>query len=87
MKTEPEMQSLSLDIAGLKSAYAAGRLTPTEVIEAIIARTAEDPNRVWIHRLPDDVLRRRHIGHVADEGAVGLLLGKGRRGRDDAGGE
>lgn len=51
------MSALSLDIATLKDAYAAGTLTPTALVEEIIHRTAEDPNRVWIQRLPDDAIR------------------------------
>ena len=51
------MNALSLDIAGLRAAYASGRLTPAALIEEIIRRTATDPNRVWIHRLADDALR------------------------------
>ncbi len=44
---------IPLDIASLQAAYAAGSLTPTALAEAVIARTADDPNRVWITRLPD----------------------------------
>jgi allophanate hydrolase len=51
------MNPLSLDIAGLKAAYAAGTLTPTALAEEILRRTADDPNRVWIVRLPDEALR------------------------------
>ena len=51
------MNPLSLDIAGLKAAYAAGTLTPSALVEDILRRTADDPNRVWIHRLPDEALR------------------------------
>jgi allophanate hydrolase len=51
------MNTLSLDIAGLRAAYASGRLTPAALIEELIRRTATDPNRVWIHRLSDDTLR------------------------------
>ena len=51
------MSPLNLDIASLKAAYAAGTLTPRALVEELIRRTAEDPNRVWIHRLPDDALR------------------------------
>ncbi|MDD5365711.1 MAG: allophanate hydrolase [Gallionellaceae bacterium] len=51
------MNALSLDIAGLKAAYAAGSLTPAALAEEIITRTADDPHRVWIARLPDDAIR------------------------------
>lgn len=49
--------TLRLDIATLKAAYAAGTLTPAQVAEEIIARTAQDPHKVWIARLPDAAIR------------------------------
>ncbi len=49
---------LSFDIATLRAAYAAGSLTPTQLVEEILRRTAEDPNKVWIHRLPEAALRQ-----------------------------
>ncbi|MCX9154523.1 allophanate hydrolase [Niveibacterium sp. 24ML] len=49
--------ALSLDIASLRAAYLAGGLTPLDVVEVILRRTVEDPNCVWITRLPDDVIR------------------------------
>ena len=51
------MNPLSLDIGGLKAAYAAGTLTPTALAEEILRRTAADPNRVWIRRLSDGAIR------------------------------
>jgi allophanate hydrolase len=51
------VESLSFDLATLKSAYAAGTLTPTQLAEELIARTADDPNRVWIARLPAETIR------------------------------
>lgn len=50
------MNPLSLDIGSLKAAYAAGTLTPTVLAQEIIRRTADDPNRVWIARLPDEAI-------------------------------
>lgn len=50
------MNGLSLDIANLKAAYAAGTLTPRALAEEIIHRTADDPNRVWIQRLSDEAI-------------------------------
>ena len=50
------MSALSLDIASLKAAYGAGTLTPSALAEEIIRRTAEDPNRVWIARLPVEAI-------------------------------
>jgi allophanate hydrolase len=52
------MNALSLDITSLKAAYAEGRLTPSLVAEEIIRRTADDPNVVWIHRLPDEAIHQ-----------------------------
>jgi allophanate hydrolase len=51
------MNTLNLDIASLKAAYARRALTPAALVEEIIRRTASDPNRVWIHRLSDAALR------------------------------
>lgn len=44
--------TLSLDIASLGAAYAAGTVTPADVIEEILRRTADDPYNAWITRLP-----------------------------------
>ena len=51
------MNPLSLDLSSLQMAYAAKTLTPTQLVEDILVRTADDPNTVWIHRLSDDALR------------------------------
>lgn len=51
------MTPLSLEIAGLKAAYATGTLTPSALVEEILRRTADDPNRVWIQRLSDAAIR------------------------------
>lgn len=48
-----------LDIATLLAAYRSGERRPTEVVEAIIAATADDPHRAWIHRVEADTLRAR----------------------------
>jgi allophanate hydrolase len=48
---------LNLDIATLRAAYLDGSLTPAALVDEIIARTASDPNNVWIHRLSDDAVR------------------------------
>ena len=50
------MNTLSLEFAALKAAYASGSLTPLKLVEEIIARTASDPNTVWIHRLSDEAI-------------------------------
>ncbi|RTL49132.1 MAG: allophanate hydrolase [Rhodocyclaceae bacterium] len=49
--------ALSLDLTTLRAAYLAGSLTPLQLAEEIIARTADDPNTVWIQRLSDDAIR------------------------------
>lgn len=67
------MNPLSLDIAGLKAAYAAGTLTPSALVEDILRRTADDPNRVWIHRLPDETLRA-HAQALAGRDPASLPL-------------
>src|SRR5512143_1456923 len=67
------MSALSLDIAGLRAAYASGRLTPAALIEEIIGRTTTDPNRVWIHRLSDDALRA-HAQNLAGRDPASLPL-------------
>ncbi|HEX5392468.1 MAG TPA: allophanate hydrolase [Rhodocyclaceae bacterium] len=51
------MTKLSLDLTTLKSAYITGTLTPLQLAEEIIARTTDDPNIVWIHRLPAESIR------------------------------
>ncbi len=50
-------EALSLDIASLRAAYLHGGLTPLDVVETILRRTTDDPNRVWITRLADDAIR------------------------------
>lgn len=48
----------SLDLSVLRAAYAAGTLTPTAVIEAVLARIARaGDDGVWISRVAPDVLR------------------------------
>ena len=47
----------SLDLTTLRAAYLDGTLTPLQLVEEIITRTAEDPNRVWIQRLEAEAIR------------------------------
>jgi allophanate hydrolase len=68
-------EKLSLDIAHLKAAYAAGTLTPIALADEIIRRTAEDPNRVWIARLSDDVIRAYAKGLEGKDPAALPLYG------------
>ena len=51
------MSTLSLDITTLSAAYRTGALSPADVIEEILRRTATDPNTVWIARLSAEQLR------------------------------
>ncbi len=51
------MHTLSLDITTLRAAYVAGTLSPADVIDEILRRTATDPNTVWIARLSAEQLR------------------------------
>ncbi|HMB94491.1 MAG TPA: amidase family protein, partial [Tepidisphaeraceae bacterium] len=47
----------SLDIQTLKSAYAAGRLDPAEVIASVLARIENYPDpTVWIDRFPKNLI-------------------------------
>ena len=51
------MLTMSFDLATLRARYVNRTLTPMEVVEQIIERTASDPHTVWIHRLSDATLR------------------------------
>jgi allophanate hydrolase len=55
MRIDPN--TLSLDIHSLKQAYAGGDLTPSILVEELLRRTSDDPNRVWIQRLSDADIR------------------------------
>jgi allophanate hydrolase len=62
--------ALSLDLASLRAAYANGSLTPTRLVDEIVARIAAHNDRaVWIHLLGRDELlahARRIEAHGAD---------------------
>lgn len=47
-----------LDIGTLRNAYLRDKITPKQLIEHLIEKTKTDPHRVWIHRLPDDLLHQ-----------------------------
>jgi len=68
-------EALSLDIASLRAAYAAQSLTPLDVVEAVIRRTTDDPNCVWITRLPNDVIRGYAIALTGGDPATLPLYG------------
>ena len=61
------MLPLMLDLATLRDAYATGRLTPLDVVEAVIARraAATDP-AIYISTLPDAALRAAAARLMAD---------------------
>lgn len=45
------------DIPSLLQRYASGGLTPGKIVHAIHARIQDDPDHIWIYKLPLDVLR------------------------------
>jgi allophanate hydrolase len=63
----------SLDIATLRAAYAGGALTPLDVIDAVLRRTAEDPDHVWITRLSPDAVRA-YVHALKDKNPASLPL-------------
>ncbi|MGL4409056.1 MAG: amidase family protein, partial [Zoogloea sp.] len=67
------MTTLSFDLTTLRAAYAAGSLTPLQLAEEIIARTADDPNTVWIQRLSDKAIRA-HARDLMDKDPASLPL-------------
>ena len=68
-----DLNTLSLDITTLRAAYLSGALTPVDLVEEILRRTAADTNNVWIHRLADGQLRD-HAARLADRDALRLPL-------------
>jgi allophanate hydrolase len=48
---------VDLSIASLRDRYVKGDLTPTAMVEEVVALAAVDKNNVWIHRLPVEKLR------------------------------
>src|SRR5688572_14935617 len=51
------LRSLSLDLTSLRAAYAAGSLSPTQLVEEVLRRIdAYGDNAVWIHRRSRDEL-------------------------------
>ena len=45
------------DIPSLVQRYASGELTPGKVVQAIHARIQDDPDHIWIYKLPLNVLK------------------------------
>ena len=46
------------DIPSLLQRYASGELTPSKVVQAIHARIQDDPDHIWIYKLPLEVSER-----------------------------
>jgi allophanate hydrolase len=59
MNMQHHKPPLSLDLQSLQQAYASGELTPSLLVEELLHRTSDDPNRVWIQRLSAEQLRQR----------------------------
>src|SRR4030081_1418410 len=54
----PMPSTLSLDFHTLRTGYRSGTLTPSRLVEAIIARIGRNgDDHVWISRVPDEALR------------------------------
>ena len=43
---------MDLSITNLRKQFLDGTLKPADLVGRIAAETADDPNRIWIHRLP-----------------------------------
>jgi allophanate hydrolase len=63
----------SLDIASLRAAYLAETLTPRDVVDEVLRRTAEDHDHVWITRLSADAVRA-YVHALKDKDPVSLPL-------------
>ena len=61
------------DIPSLLQRYAAGELTPTGTVEAVHALIQDDPDNVWIHKLPLESLRQ-YARKVEEKGMAALPL-------------
>jgi allophanate hydrolase len=70
----PTPAKISLDLHTLRSAYAAGSHSPLDVIEQVIAATAQDPQHAWIHRRDADALRADARALMARADAASLPL-------------
>jgi allophanate hydrolase len=73
MSTTHNAVPFPLDIATLQADYRAGTRTPLDVVEAVIAATAQDSHHAWIHRLDAETLRARARALMA-QGPEGLPL-------------
>lgn len=61
------------DISSLLQRYATSELTPTGMVEALHALIQDDPDNVWIHRLPLESLRE-YARKVEEKGMAALPL-------------
>src|SRR5690349_8782174 len=48
---------MDLSITNLRQKYLKSETTPLAVVEEIAKATSDDPNKIWIHRLPLESLR------------------------------
>ncbi|ABB74247.1 allophanate hydrolase [Nitrosospira multiformis ATCC 25196] len=61
------------DIPSLLQRYVTGELTPTGMVEAVHALIHDDPDNVWIHKLPLESLRQ-YARKVEERGLAALPL-------------
>jgi allophanate hydrolase len=61
------------DIPSLLSGYASGGLTPSKVVQAVHARIQNDPDHIWIYKLPLDALRAYALELEARAGDMAAL--------------
>jgi allophanate hydrolase len=61
------------DIPSLLQCYANGELTPADMVEVVHALIQDDPDNVWIHKLPLESLRE-YARKVEEKGMAALPL-------------
>ena len=61
------------DIPSLLSSYISGELTPSKLIQAVHARIQNDPDHIWIYKLPLDALRDYALKLEARAGDMAAL--------------
>ena len=69
------MMPASLDLASLRTAYASGRFTPVQLIEALLPRLQACAPEIFIARVPDELLRARARELAAQDPASLPLYG------------
>lgn len=63
----------SLDMATLRQHYLAGELHPLDVVQGIFRHIGDDPNCIWIHRLPFDEIQN-YVLALQDKNPVEMPL-------------